>query len=161
MNSTTDYSGRQVDMELLQTISQPTGTRRLSISIAQPIARIVTVIQKAVQRYATLFLSMKDSQFDSSLGTDFMAQVQQGWLGTREKVSTAFAFANADVMEIMQKDDRDATYGDQPADEQVVQADLLDYQVDYASARLSLTIQLTTAAGDAVTFVLPTSAPRE
>jgi len=160
MDTTTDYSGRQVDIELLQTVSQPTGERQVSISIAQPVSRIVSGVQKMVQRYAALFLSMKDSEFDASLGTDFMAQVQQGGMGTREKISTAFAFANADVMEIMQKDDRLATYGDQPLDEQIVQADLLDYSVDYSTARLSLTVRLTNAAGDATVFVLPTAAPR-
>lgn len=161
MNSTTNYSSRAVDIELLQTIENPTGEKQVSISLSRPVARIVTGIQKTVQRYAAIFLSMKDSKFDDSLGTDIMAQMWGGQLTTRERVAAAFAFANADVMEIMQKDDKSLAYVDvQPEDEQVSQVDMLDYKIDYAKAQLMLRLLITTAAGTSVEFVLPTTAPR-
>lgn len=161
MNATTNYSNRVVDIELLQTVENPTGERQVSISISQPIARIVTGVQKSIQRYAAIFLSVQDSKFDSALGTDFMKQMWGGTLTTRERISSAFAFANADVMEIMQKDDSASTYVDtQPDDEKISQVDLLDYQIDYAKAQLMLRLLITTAAGTSMEFVLPTTAPR-
>ncbi len=161
MNSTTNYSNRAVDIELLQTIEKPTGERQVSISVSQPVARIVTGIQKSIQRYAAIFLSVQDSKFDSSLGTDFMKQLWGGTLTTRERIASAFAFANSDVLDIMQKDDLSSIYIDiQPDDERISQVDLLDYQIDYANAQLKLRLLITTAAGDSVEFVLPTTAPR-
>jgi len=161
MNSTTNYSGRAVDIELLQTISDPSGEKQVSISMTQPVARIVSGVQKTIQRYAAIFLSMKDSKFDPDLGTDVLKLARSGYLSTRQRIATTFAFANADVLEIMQKDDLDPKYVDQqPDDEKIYQVQLVDYLIDYSQARLSLRLLLTTLAGDAVEFILPTTAPR-
>jgi hypothetical protein len=160
MNTTTNYSNRQIDIELLQTIVHPTGDTKMSISISQPTARVVSGIQKLIQRYACLFLSLQDSKFDPELGTDFMRLVAQGMVRTKENLATAFAFANADVMEILLKDDVDPKYGVQPEDERIANVALIDYKIDVATATLSLTLLITTQGGDSIEFILPTSAPK-
>jgi hypothetical protein len=55
---TTNYAGRQVDMELLKTISVPAGSVAVTLSIGDNEQKTVAGIQKAVQRYAVLLLSV-------------------------------------------------------------------------------------------------------
>lgn len=159
MNVATNYSGRLVDVEGLQTVAAPTGMVQVYFT-ATTGQRIVSGIQKLIQRYAIIYLSNKDSYYDPVLGTDFMMKVVNGLIQTRENVAVAFAFANDDVLRILRVDDVDPKYGTLPDDEKVDKVTLEDYNVDLATGTLFLRLKIATKAGDSAEFLLPATAPR-
>jgi len=153
MEATTDYSKRKVDLELLQTVTKPTDPVEVSMSITSR-PKIVTGVQKLIQRYCLIFLSIKDAKFDPTLGTDFLQYTLSGALRTREHVTSAFAFANADALNILKEDTG------KPDDETIANVELIDYEINFSKSLLILRLLLITKAGDRLQFVLPTSAPR-
>ena len=157
MNTTTDYSGRQVDVELLQTIIQPSGVVPVSISSINTAAKMVAGIQKLVQRYTLLLLTnLNDVKFDAEQGGDLLKLVLDGYVQDTGQLQYAFASANNRVVTQLNNDDLDGeTYGTTPMDEMISEAILLDANVEKATSTAYLRIQIISQAGTEFTFVLP------
>ena len=160
--STTDYNGRLVDLEYLQSIPQPVGSYAVTQSIAMSSPKIVTGIQKLVQRYAiTLLTRLGDVYLAPERGTAFLDRIQRGGGRSRGHILQTFAFANTDAIRQMRVDDGDtATYGEIPTDEQIRSAQLVDYSVDFTTSTLSLTVFIESNAGTSFTYVIPVTVPR-
>jgi hypothetical protein len=158
---TTDYTNRQVDIELLQSVSVPKQLQQVTIGGTVDPIKIVTGVQKLIQRYTSLLLQVLESvHFDQDQGTELLPQITQGFVQTAGALQGTFAVANRLVLEQLNRDDANDDFGDQPDDEILETAVLIDYDIDFASSTVYLTIQLTTVAGDDVVFVVPTTAPR-
>lgn len=158
---TTDLSGRQLDIELLQTIAAPAGSTRLSISVTdQP--KSVAGIQKMAQRYTLLLLTeLGDVHFDAEAGSSFWEDMIAGAAQNAGQVAFAFAFASSDAIEQMQREDNNsALYGEIPEDERIVSADLDEWSINYQSATLFLKVSLYNRLGDAYVYVLPAKVAR-
>ena len=57
--TSTDYTGRTVDLEAMQTVMAPATSRRLELtSTSGDTSRRITGIQKLAQRYAILLLDV-------------------------------------------------------------------------------------------------------
>ena len=157
-----NYSGRQIDVELLQSITEPLVTQQVSISNVTKQPKIVTGVQKALQRYTTLFLSiLGDVRFAADQGTNFMAALWSGRIWNAAVLLTAFALANQATLRQMYLDDaRPEVFGDTSADEVIAAAVLEDYSVDATTGTVSLTIAFTTAAGSVINYVIPVATAR-
>lgn len=160
--STIDYSNRQVDIELLQTIPEPVELIRVNLALSNSTPKIVTGLQKVVQRYALLFLStVGEVKFSQRQGAYILSQVGGGRIQNRGQLQAAFASANSRVLGQMRSDDAQTTaYGTMPADEIIVDARLLDFDIDFEKSTVYLQIQLLTQAGTSVTYVVPVTAAR-
>ena len=159
---TTNYSGRQVDIELLQSITKPVKLKKVNVSNVSETPKIVTGIEKLAQRYTLLFLSTLGSiHFDTDQGTELVGQLLGGVIQNRGNLESAFAVANNLVMQQFEKDDlKTDIYGEIQDDENLDDVKLLDFDIEQATGTIYLQIQLITVAGDDITFIVPTSAPR-
>lgn len=157
MNTTTDYTGRQVDIELLQTILRPANLVEVSVSNVSKTPKMVTGIQKLVQRYAMLLLTnLNQVHFAQDQGGDILRLLLEGYVQDKGQLQYAFAFANNLVMSMLNDDDlNDTQYGTAPDDERIREATLLDSSVDKGTATAYFRIQITSQAGDDFTFVIP------
>ena len=157
-----DYSGRQVDVEMLQSVSKPADLVAVSLTSVQKTAKIVTGIEKLVQRYALLFLSSIGTvHFVQEQGTYILSNLLAGGIQSRGVLQGLFAVNNVNVLDQLRKDDdRPDIYGDTQPDEVIASADLLDCNVDAASGIVYMQVQITSQAGDAVTFIVPVTAAR-
>jgi hypothetical protein len=91
-----NYLNRQIDLELLQSIPQPVEIQRVHTNLIFGPSKIVTGIQKAVQRYALLILtSLRDVHFDQNQGVDFLRPILGGNVQNRGRLQNLFALANA------------------------------------------------------------------
>ena len=160
--STIDYSNRQVDIELMQSIEKPNELERVTLSLTDSSPKIVTGIQKVAQRYALLFLStVNEVGFDSRQGTLLLSQIIGGRIQNSGQLQVSFATANSRVLGQMRAaDTEEATYGSVPDDERIINARLLDFNIDFASSTVYLRVQLLTRAGTSITYVIPATAAR-
>jgi hypothetical protein len=158
---TTDYSDRQIDVELMQTVSRPSGVTPLDLAFTTTDTRAVTGMQKMAQRYTVLLLTqLADVHFAQDQGTDFWRDMLRGAAQNRGQVTMAFNFSSIDAVAQMQADDGLAIYGTIPDDERIVSATLTDFDMNIATATLYLRVLLTSRAGDTYTYVLPTTVAR-
>jgi hypothetical protein len=158
---TADYSGRQIDLELLQTITRPAGTTELDISFTSADTHAITGIQKMAQRYTILLLTqLADVYFAQDQGTTFWADMIRGAAQNSGQVTMAFNFASIDAVAQMQVEDGDARFGSVVDDERIVSATLLDFSVDMVTATLYLRVLLRSRSGTTYTYVLPTTVTR-
>lgn len=160
MNTSTDYSNRQVDLEVLQSITALAPTA-VSLSSVSSRPKNVAGPQKAVQRYAVVFLSLLgDVHFDASFGTSFMQSIATGTVQNNTQLLNIFALSNASVLRLIAQEDSDAAYGTIPDDERIVDATLSDYEVNVSRGQILLYVTLTLASGTTTDFILPTTVPR-
>lgn len=153
MKSTTLYNDRLIDLEMLQTITDPNGVKRVTISLAKSAPKIVTGIQKLAQRYANLFLTiLGDIQFAQDIGTDFIRAVVSGTVAHYGQFFEAFALANTRTVSQLQVDTNGL-----PDDEIIESAELVDFNVSVSTGSVMLKVQITSLAGDTVEYVLPTT----
>jgi len=159
---TTDYSGRQVDLELLQSIAKPVAIEQVTLSSMTKPAKIVAGLQKLAQRYAALLLSViGDTHFDSANGSELMKQLLGGRIQDTGRLQNIFGLSNMQVIRQLRSDDAQvAVFGTQPTDEQIANAVLLDARVDFPTSTVYLRIRIDTVAGTSMTFVVPATAPR-
>ena len=157
---TTNYSNRQTDIEVLQTILKPTGNTALNFSITSSPVKAVTGMQKLVQRYTILLLTQLGTvKFATDQGTTFMADLMRGAAQNSGQVTAVVAFANLSVVQELAVEDANTDeFGSIPDDERLVSATLSDFTVNKATGVLSLIIKLVNAAGDSYTYVLPVTA---
>jgi len=162
MPYTDDYTNRQVDIELLQSISQPVDLKQVSISSVTLSPKAVTGIQKLVQRYASALLAYLGSvHFAQDYGTNLISTVLAGGVQNIAQLQAAFASANSLAIGSLRADDRKTViFGALPDDENIASAQLLDQQIVYETATVNLKVLITTLAGDSVTFVVPATTSR-
>lgn len=138
---------------MLQTITDPNGVKRVTVSLAKSTPKVVTGIQKLAQRYANLFLTiLGDIQFAQDIGTDFIRAVVSGVVTNYGRFFETFAIANSRTIAELQRQ----TDG-LPDDEIIDTAELLDFNVSVSTGLVMLKIQITSLAGDTVAYVLPTA----
>lgn len=157
-DTTKSYAGRQVDLELLQHVDKMLASQPVRPDIVVP--RIVSGIEKAVQRYTKLFLTNVGSvRADTSVGNTMLHAIGQGMVSNMAELNYQYAVANANTLAILDREDSDIdAYGDIPDDERVVGADLIDLELKYDSltgGRVYVHVRLNTAAEDSYTFVIP------
>jgi hypothetical protein len=158
---TTEYNGRSVDLEMMQSILHPEGITPLELSFTSVSAKIITGIQKLAQRYTLLLLTqVGDVFFDAEQGTTFWEDMLLGAAQNAGQVNMAFNFASIDAVSQMQLEDADDTYGSIPNDERISSATLTDFNVDRMSGTLYLEVLLTSQAGETYTYVLPVTVVR-
>ena len=153
---TTDYSGRLVDLELLQSIKEPDVDTRVYPAITHKIGdrntapKMVTGVEKAVQRYFNLLTTDTGSvKFFPNRGGDLVSRVLNGTVSSDNLLTTLFALA------LLNDDDDNEEFGPIPDDERITDATLSSWDIDYASQTVSLHIDLSFASGSTYSFVLP------
>ena len=157
--STINYAGRQLDLELLESIQTPSRIpQQVGITDVGQIPRVVTGVEKAVQRYAQLLLTtLGDINFAPQLGGTLLQAIMRGTVGDQGTLSHLFCVASSNAIKQMVADNIDTTFGAVPSDEWLVDAALLSIDLNYAALTIGLSIQLTTAAGQQYNFVVPIS----
>jgi len=157
-----NYSGRQVDIEMLQSIARPVEIERVTISSVTDTPKIVAGVQKLVQRYALLLLSTVETiHFDEEQGASLISSLLGGIVQNRGRLQNIFGLANNRVRQQLNKDDlQTEVFGTVPDDERLKSAILLDFDVDTANSLVYLRVKLITVAGTSLEFIVPTTAPR-
>ena len=162
MNTTQSYNGRQIDLELMQSVASPQGEIPVTVSTVSKPPKVVAGVEKLVQRYAKLFLTNRgELGYNTAEGTDFIQALIQGAIQDQAGLQAQFAAANELVLNQLQEDDnKQDIFGAIPDDERIANTQLLDSRVDFASSTVMLSIRLTTLGGTDVTFVLPATTIR-
>lgn len=158
-----DYNSRQVDIEWLQTILLP---RIDSVELALAFSentKIVTGMQKLVQRFTNVFLTtIGEVKFDTTYGTNFWPDMLAGAAQNLGQVAVVVSRANAQARRIIDADDSEVDiYGEIPLDEQLDAVDLIDFNYDQVTGTLSLKQLITNRAGETYTYVIPVQAVRK
>lgn len=163
MNGVTrDYTGRQVDLECLQTIAEPTGVSELSLTATKGESRRVTGMQKAIQRYVTLLLTPSSSvPFPEEGGNELLDALRAGTVSNTGYLRHLFNVASSVALDIIRRDDYNTQmFGDQTDDERIAAVELDGVTIDYATSTLGLSLIFRTEAGSDYAYVLPVSTSR-
>lgn len=155
-----DYSGRQLDLEVLQHVTVPAGLHGLSITSTRGDNRKVTGIQKAIQRYVHLLLTPGSSRrFSRQDDNELMSSLVQGIVSNVGYLQHLFAVANASALDAIRKSDYNtAAYGKIPDDESIMSVTLNTASVDRSTSTISLSLTFTTLAGSEYTYIVPIKA---
>lgn len=154
----TDYSMRQVDLESLQTVSDPRGVVAVVIdNVGNNVARAVTGIQKAVQRYAQLLLTaVGDVRFADDRGSVLASALSTGTVGNIGYLTHLFVVSSIAALDSMTTDDANTDkFGTLPDDERIISAELTDVVLQHDSAGAAFSVRLTTFAGESYSYVIP------
>ena len=151
-----DYAGRTVDLLLLKTVLDvPAVNQRVQVDVSDGTddPRIVTGIEKLVQRYALLFLNaMGSTKFRPDHGTNLIPRAAKGLIYSRSTLESAAAEANLFASrQIRLADDGD----DIPDDERLVSSEITDLVFVRTAAQVKISIRLTTAAGQSYVYIIP------
>ena len=157
--TTTDYTGRQVDLAGFHAPALPQGQYRIQLNLATDgVTQQVAGIQKLVQRYVNLLLTVKGGVvFDPIDGSTFLQDIHLGGTYTAEQLLHSFVFANAGVLALLRSEDADPTYGTPAPDEMIADARILSSAFDNTTGTLNIKVRITSRAGDNITFVVPVS----
>ena len=154
--TTTDYGGRQVDLELLQSVTTPSGEQQVHLTSVGNNAKIVSGIEKAIQRYAVLLLStIEDIHFAPEQGGELISGLTTGRIHNLGYLYHVFGMVNGNTLMLLARDDDAGIYGAVPDDERVTGAELVSAALDASTRTINLTVRLATAAGSNFTFVVP------
>jgi len=149
------YAGRQVDLEALKHVERTIRTQRVHPDVNTD-PRIVAGIEKAVQRYAILFLTHLGSvKLAPDVGSTLLHDALSGRVSSLAQLGNLYALANSSARAAMRADDEDPGFGSIPDDERVVDTRLVNMDLDYASRTIRIHVLITTAAGDSFTFIIP------
>lgn len=163
MNGVTrDYTGRQVDLECLQTVFDPVGVVELSLTATRGTSRRVTGVQKAVQRYVTLLLTPSSSvPFPGDDGNLLFAALRTGSVSDLGYLRLLFNAANAVALDTIRKDDYNISrFGDQRDDERIASVTLAGMTIDHATSTLGLSLTFRTEAGSDYAYTIPVQTRR-
>ena len=160
--TTASYAGRQLDMELLQHVAVPYDQRVYPAVDHERDGsgpRICSGMEKVVQRYAKLLLTDLGSvKFDDNLGNDLMSSIRKGEVYSTAWLTHLFNEANRNVLNAMIIDDNDTDkFGDLPDDERIDSAELVDLEIDPATASVRIHVKITTLAGEEYEYIAPVS----
>ena len=158
--TTKSYAGRQVDIELLQHVSEMLAKQKVEPDLVSP--KIVSGIEKAVQRYAKLLLThIGTVKTDRSIGNTMLRDIGAGMVSNISELDNLYSVANANAMDALMLDDGDDAFGDIPDDERIVRTNLIDMELRYdplTGGRVYIHVFIETASGDGFTFVVPVPA---
>ena len=141
------YGDRLVDVLTFQGAAQP-GERAITLTLGNP-GMYCTGIQKVAQSFLGLFLTDVGSMSnDPDYGTQFMPSLKQGYIYDEAGMTAAFYAAVLDVQNYLANNQPDNL-----PDETLQQVDLVSWNMQPGS--LSLTVRLTTAAGETRTYFVP------
>ena len=151
-----NYAGRTVDLLLLKTVMDvPAVNQRVQVDVSDGTddPRIVTGIEKLVQRYALLFLNaMGSTKFRPDHGTNLIPRAAKGLIYSRSTLESAAAEANL----FASRQIRLADEGDDiPDDERLVSSEITDLVFVRTAAQVKISIRLTTAAGQSYVYIIP------
>lgn len=149
---TTDYTGRTVDMLLLQFVSAPEADILVRPDVSRD-PRMTTGVEKLAQRYALLFLTQVGTVKNrESEGSNFLGLLGAGQIYDENTLRSAAAAANKTVSTQIKVADRNLGTAD---DEALDTADVTDTSVDRATASVSVTVAITTVAGERYVYTIP------
>ena len=151
-----DYAGRTVDLLLLKTVLDvPAINQRVQVDVSDGTddPRIVTGIEKLIQRYALLFLNaLGSTKFRPDHGTNLIPRAAKGLIYSRSTLESAAAEANL----FASRQIRLADEGDDiPDDERLVSSEITDLVFVRTAAQVKISIRLTTAAGQSYVYIIP------
>ena len=150
--STTTYTDRTVDLLLLQFVRSPVADAEVKPDVSVS-PRIVTGIEKLVQRYAQLFLTQVGTVVNAETqGTGFMSALGTGHIYDLGTLTSYASAANKDVQTQIIVEDRAL---DTPDDEALANSEVIDLGMDRPTATVTVTVKLTTKAGDTYVYVTP------
>ena len=161
IRSSTSYSRRQLDLESLQSMRQPsTSYEEVVPSATYDTPKIVAGIQKLVQRYAILFTTVTGSDvMRPTDGTGLYGIIDSGNVGSTASIKIMANRANAMVKSrIRADDDNEDVFGRQPSDEKLDDCWISRVSVDTTSRSVSVYASIRSVAGSEVEFIVPTSA---
>lgn len=151
-STTMDYTDRTVDLLLLQFVSAPKADVLVRPDVSRD-PRMVTGIEKLVQRYALLFLTQIGTVKNrESEGSDFMGLLGAGQIYDENTLRSVAAAANKTVSAQIKVADRNLGTAD---DEALDTAVVTDTSVDRATASVSVTVTITTMAGERYVYTIP------
>lgn len=149
---TTDYTGRTVDMLLLQFVSALEADILVRPDVSRD-PRMTTGVEKLAQRYALLFLTQVGTVKNrESEGSNFLGLLGAGQIYDENTLRSAAAAANKTVSTQIKVADRNLGTAD---DEALDTADVTDTSVDRATASVSVTVAITTVAGERYVYTIP------
>lgn len=152
--SVADYVGRTVDILAFDGLELG-GDVLLDQVLAQPgrSGKVVTGIQKLVQRFLLEFLKERGSDPYSARGTTFMIEARSGYLNSVTDIHLAFSGAVLQAGINLQEEESDSD----PDEERYASAELVQVQFVYGSAKLW--IKLLSRAGEDRAIILPVEFP--
>lgn len=151
-DSTTNYSGRTVDLLLLQFVPMPVADKIVRPDVSKS-PRMVAGIEKLVQRFAQLFLTQMGSVRNrESEGTEFLGKLGSGQIYDDSTLRSAAAAANKAVFRQIRAEDASLETAD---DEALAESSIAELTMDRATATVSITFTLTTVAGDKYVYTVP------
>ena len=155
MSTSTNYSGRMVDLLIFQN-TKPTGNQKITMGFGAG-GELTTGIQKVSQTFTTVLLTDVGSVYDQpEYGTNLIPSIQSGRTQNGSDLESVFNIAAAAAKTIM---DAAADAAGYPADERLNVAELEDYVLDKNNGKIVLTVAITTDAGSSAVIYLPVSVP--
>lgn len=144
----TDYTGRKIDLSLFTGIGAETGQYQLAESLLP--GAVCTGIAALLQRVVIeLCTGLGTRPLDPTSGVSFIPRLQQGLFRSEEDAAVAFGFDAVGITERVQAQ----VYEGQPFDEQLESLTL--EQIVLSPGEVSLTIRITSVAGESVSVILP------
>lgn len=146
MNTTTNYSGRTVDLCIFPNLQIAGLPADASFG---KVARVVAGPLAAAQNFVRFFLTdLGHYPSDPEAGALFAQYLARGEIRLPSDLTQLFALESFRVKEWMLANSVGA-----PDDERIARVNLLNY--DLSGTSIDLTIEIVTKAGDAVSFRLP------
>lgn len=152
MSSYLDYVDRKVDLLAYDGIATTGSAPILVQQLASESegGKIVTGVQKLIQRFVYLLLTIRGSvAYNPLVGCDFLIDIQNGQIRGEADVRAAFSSAEADIAAQLLAMEVD----EDPDDERYDSADLTYALI--SGDNLIMQITLTTVSGDATQFIQP------
>lgn len=152
MALSTDYTGRTVDLCIMQGIA-PSGDVQITTAYGDA-GSLVSGIQKVVQSWLVLFLTERGTVLNKpTRGSSFITAVRRGRIQVEGDIPAEFSAAADHVRRTMELDA--AVDGTLPSDERLRDAVLRGYQLFKAASTLSLDIEIRSVAGTTADVLLP------
>jgi len=161
--TSTNYTGRQLDVELLQRVARPVDQRVFPSvdAVDQSGPGMCSGMQKTVQRFAKLLLTELGSvKGGPEVGGELMSLVRTGTMSTEAYMRFMIEVSSKNAVDVMELDDLDGRFGATPDDERLVGTQLVSLLVDEAKGEASAVIRLETAAGTDYRFIIPVATGR-
>lgn len=149
-----NYSGRTVDLLLLQFIQAPVADKIVTPDVTN-IPRMATGIEKMAQRFALVFLTQLGTvRHRETEGTKLLDAIGLGRVYDESTLRAEAESANRLTREQIRKEDITM---DTPDDEALKSSSVIDLDLNRATATVFITISLTSEAGDTYTYITPIS----